>query len=590
MNKMNRTDFLKIGTFAALSPLFIKASANDFTPSIDTELMNRLLTENDKTAAQLMETIKPDSLRFSRMIAYDIAVLTAAYCAKGSAYYQNPEVVSKIELLVKFLASAQAEDGTMNVGNLESPPDTAFLIEILGPAASIMRKNNSSELINVQQQLKLILLKAGEGLTTGGIHTPNHRWVICAALAQINHLYPNRKYINRINDWLGEGVFIDADGHYPERSGIYSGVENTALIAIARLANKPSLYTPVRKNLTMYQYYIEPNGDLVHNDSRRQDQYEYAFRKSTLFYLQYRYMAVHENNKLFAALCKQIEATADFQKDVLTRSLFYFLEDEVLQQQLPNAEVLPDRYEKLFHTSHLLRIKEKNTTVTLFGGTDQPLLIASGRSNSPDFFSYRKGNAILKYMRLSSNFFSMGYFYSDGLRKEGNSYVLRKKLEIPYYQPMPKEKRKANGDYKLSPSIDHRFWNKMDFNNRPVSNVKTLETIIRLTETKGTVELEFELKGMKGVPVTIELCFKEGGQLTGVTAADANGNSFLEQGTGEYRSGNDVITFGPGAVTHKQVLNLEGERYSTHFGTLRTKGEHVYITGTTPFQHKLTFS
>lgn len=587
---MNRNDFLKIGTMAALSPLFVKATGSDFVPPVDTAMMDRLLAANNKTAAQLMETVKEGNLRFGRMIAYDIAVLTAAYCAKGSAYYHNTEVVNKIDLLVKFLASAQAEDGTVNVGNLESPPDTAFLIEILGPAATIMRRDNSSELRDVQQQLKQILLKAGEGLSTGGIHTPNHRWVISAALAQLNHLYPNKKYSNRINDWLGEGVFIDADGHYPERSGIYSGVENAAFITIARLANKPALYAPVRKNLTMYQYYIEPNGDLVRNDSRRQDQYEAAAKPSTLLYLQYRYMAVHEKNKLFAAICKQIETTKDFEKDILTRSLFYFLEDETLQAQLPTAEVLPERYEKLFSTSHLLRIKEKNTTLTLFGGTDQPLLIASGRSNSPDFFSYRKGDAILKYMRLSSNFFSMGYFYSDGLRKEGNSYVLRKKLEVPYYQPLPKEKRKANGDYKLSPSIDDRFWNKMDFSNRPVSNVKTLETIIRLTEKNGIAELEFELKGMNGVPVTIELCFKEGGQLTGVTAADANGNSFLEQGTGEYRSGNDVISFGPGANTHKQVMNLEGERYSTHFGTLRTKGEHVYITGTTPFKHKLTFS
>ncbi|MCH5719096.1 hypothetical protein [Niabella hibiscisoli] len=104
------------------------------------------------------------------------------------------------------------------------------------------------------------------------------------------------------------------------------------------------------------------------------------------------------------------------------------------------------------------------------------------------------------------------------------------------------------------------------------------------------MQLEFELKGMKGVPLTIELCFKEGGSLTGVTAADANGNSFLEQGTGEYRYGNDVIRFGPGIVSHKRVTNLEGERYSTHFGTLRTSGEHVYITGTTPFKHVLNFS
>lgn len=587
---MNRNDFLKIGTMAALSPLFVKATANDFPAPIDTAFMNRLLAANDQTAAKLMETVKQGSLRFSRMIAYDIAVLTAAYCAKGSAYYHNAAVVDKLDILVKFLASAQAEDGTVNVGNLESPPDTAFLIEILGPAGTIMKKDNSSELQAVQQQLKQILLKAGEGLVSGGIHTPNHRWVISAALAQINHLYPNKKYSNRINEWLGEGVFIDADGHYPERSGIYSGVENAAFITIARLTNKPSLYAAVRKNLAMYRYYIEPNGELVRNDSRRQDQYEAAAKTSTLFYLQYRYMAIAEKNRQFAGVAKMIESTADFEKDILTRSLFYFLEDEILQQELPTAEPIPDRYEKLFTTSHLLRIKEKNTTVTLFGGTDQPLLIASGRSNSPDFFSYRKGDAILKYMRLSSSFFSMGYFYSDGLRKEGNSYVLSKKLEIPYYQPLPKEKRKANGDYKLSPSIDDRFWNKMDFSNRPVSNVKKLETIIRLTETKGEVELEFELKGMKGVPVTLELCFKEGGQLNGVTAADANGNTFLEQGIGEYRAGNDVITFGPGAVAHKQIINLEGERYSTHFGTLRTKGEHVYITGTTPFKHKLTFS
>ena len=121
-------------------------------------------------------------------------MLSAAYCVKGSAYYHNAAVVEKLDILVKFLASAQSEDGTVNVGNLESPPDTAFLIEILGPAATIMRRDNSSELKDVQQQLKQVLLKAGDGLTTGGIHTPNHRWVISAALAQINHLYPNKKY------------------------------------------------------------------------------------------------------------------------------------------------------------------------------------------------------------------------------------------------------------------------------------------------------------------------------------------------------------------------------------------------------------
>lgn len=574
---------------AALSPLAVKATGNSVT-LIDTALMERLIQANDDQATLLMKSVEKDKLQFGRMIAYSIATLAAAYCAKDSIYYHNKTVVEKLDILVKFLATAQAEDGTVNAGNLESPPDTAFLIEILGPAAAIMRNDNSNDLQQVQKELRQILLKAGEGLVTGGVHTPNHRWVISAALAQINHLYPDKKYTNRIDDWLDEGVFIDADGHYPERSGIYSGVENAALITIARLTGKTYLYNAIRKNLSMYTYYIEANGDLVRNDSRRQDQYEFSAKPATLLYLSYRYMAIHDQDRNFSAIARMLEITESFNKDILGRALFNFLEDDTLQNQLPVAATLPDRYEKLFTTSHLLRIKDNNASVTLFGGVDLPLIIASGRSNSPDFFSYRKGNAILKYVRLSSGFFSMGYFYSDGLQREGKSYVLRKKLEIPYYQPLPKERRKADGNYELSPSIDGRFWNKMDFSNRPVSNVKTLETTVRLTENKGVAQLEFEIKGMTGVPLTIEMCFKEGGKLTGVTAADASGNSFLEQGIGGYRMGDDLIRFGPGTVSHKQVTNLEGERYSTHFGTLRTPGEHVYITGTTPFKHILTFS
>jgi hypothetical protein len=219
---------------------------------------------------------------------------------------------------------------------------------------------------------------------------------------------------------------------------------------------------------------------------------------------------------------------------------------------------------------------------------DWPIIIASGRSNSPDFFSYRKGSAILKYMRLSSNFFSLGYFYSEGLKKEGNKYILHKKLEVPYYQPLPKDKRNSKGDYKLSPSIDDRFWNKMDFKNRPVSNVKTLETTISFIETNGRVELNFKIEGLKDVPVTIELCFLEGGKLSGVLTEGEN--NFLEKDFAEYQMGNETIRFGPGSLAHKVITGLEGERYSTHFGSLKTPGMHVYLTGVTPFSHMLTFS
>jgi hypothetical protein len=588
MKEINRSEFIRLSTLAVLgitaNNLFAK---NNFFTETDDVFLKKLGAANDKQAAILLNTVREGNLTFSRKTAYDIAILTASYCYKNSIYYHNPQLPEKITILINFLAAAQTTDGTVNVGNLESPPDTAFVMEILCPANVLLLKEKNTALDGITTQLKNIILKAGDALCKGGVHTPNHRWVICAALSQINALYPAVKYTNRINDWLGEGVFIDKDGHFPERSGTYSAVETTAFISMARFLKKPALLEAVRKNLQLMYYYIEENGELVSNDSRRQDQY--AARSAAIFYLQYRYMANNDNNMQFAAVAKKIESAVLFDKEVLERSLFYFLESETLQQTLPAAAPLNDNYEQLFTTSHLLRIKRKDTTITLFGGIDWPLIIASGRSCSPDFFSYRKGEAVLKYMRLSSGFFNMGYFYSEGIKKEGSKYILHKKLEVPYYQPLPKNKRNKKGDYLLSPSIDNRFWNRMDFKNRPVSNVKTLNTTIVFTENNGTAEMEIHINGLEDVPVTLELCFNEGGTFTGTTEG-GKGNYFLENDFGTYTYGSSEIHFGPGAVTHKFIESLEGERYSTHFGTLKTAGMHVYITGKTPFKHSVKFS
>jgi hypothetical protein len=274
--------------------------------------------------------------------------------------------VPKLELLAGAIVSQQTEDGTVNIANLESPPDTAFLVELLSAAAVILNRDHSPELQAATTTLKNFLLKAGEGLTTGGVHTPNHRWVVCAALARLNALYPNKKYTDRIEDWLGEGIYMDGDGHYPERSaGIYAGVENNSLITMARLLNKPALFNYVRKNLEMTCYYMEPNGDMVTNDSRRQDQY---MNKSIVayYYYHYRYMAIIDGNKKFAALTRQMESMKSFEEEILNKGLFHFLEDTLLQESLPDPVALSDNYEKLFITSNLLRIRRGNTTTTLF--------------------------------------------------------------------------------------------------------------------------------------------------------------------------------------------------------------------------------
>src|SRR5690606_29196616 len=103
----------------------------------------------------------------------------------------------------------------------------------------------------------------------------------------------------------------------------YSDVENRAFLTIGQLLNRPALYEPVIKNLTMTYYYMEPNGDLVTVDSRRQDQYD--FRRITTQYLHYRHLAIQQINQFFSAITQFIEELPDFEELVIKDALYHFI-------------------------------------------------------------------------------------------------------------------------------------------------------------------------------------------------------------------------------------------------------------------------
>ncbi len=597
MKKIGRKKFLKQSSIigaVSLNPFRITISEGQINTLLSGEdpekpLMTRLVEANDRQVEILISGKLTSGSAYGgyRNFSANFASLSAAYYCDLSKYHKNPALIRPMEEIMTYLLKVQNPDGTLDSGNLQSPPDTAFMLEKLCKGANLLEKKQEKALEKVRNDVKIFITKAANTIAEGGVHTPNHRWAISGTLANVNAVYPDKKYVDRILDWLGEGIYIDNDGEYAERSKNYARVNNSAFIETGRLLNMPDLFEPVRKNLRMTYYQMEPNGDLITNNSRRQDQF--SIQSIVGSYLFYRFMAIHDNNSEFAAVAKFIEGLKGFEESIINQSLINFMEEPLLLKELPPAAALPVNYVKIFPDSSLVHIRRENTTSTLFGGTDWPFIIASGRSHVPDFFAYRKGNAILRYMRFSTRFFSMGYFRSIGLKTDQGNYILYQKLEAPYYHPLPAEFRNPRGDYKLSPSIDDRFWSKMDFEHRPVT-IKMLETTITLTENNGSNELTFKTTGSDNVAVTIELCFREGGKLTGVIPAnDGENNYFLESGNAKYESGGDFIEFGPGSAAHKNIRGLEGEKYSTHSGTLRTPGMHVYITGNTPFEHKLRF-
>lgn len=595
--EISRRGFVQnaLGAAAAIAGLAgaYGAEASDAADQDDDSYL-QLVKANDAALPSVIDSVKSSRARFgARGTGEDIDALAAAYCAPESSFFKSQELLPILEAAADKLRAAQHEDGTIDSGNLCSPPDTGFVVQTVCTALTVLKRMNLSQLSSINQKLGKFALAAGEALSTGGIHTPNHRWVVSSALAQLNSIFPSAKYVARIDDWLGEGVFCDADGQFAERStGIYSRVIDNALITIARLLHRPELLEPVRRNLAMNIFYMHPNGELETVGSRRQDQTLDAWISN--YYLQYRYMAIRDQNRQFSAVARFAEHIGLDHAEVKI-PLIEFLEEPLYRRNLPDPEPLPTNYARFFTNSALARIRRADISATVYGGSDWPLGIASGLASNPTFFNFRKGKAVLDSVRMMPTFFSEGPFRSDGMKVQENRYLLHQELHVPYYQPLPKNLRNPRGDYPLTPA-GNRFWSKMDFPERPQSNIQSLEQKVTVTENAGSFELAFDVGGHDRVPLTIELTFLGDGEFEGIEPGATRPNlSFLRQDTGHFRVGSDVIAFGPGQADHEMIrmeaaLPAAPPAYEMQPGTAQPNRHRVYITAFTPFLKTLTIA
>jgi hypothetical protein len=400
--------------------------------------------------------------------------------------------------------------------------------------------------------LERIARAAGEALIVGGIHTPNHRWVVCAALARLHALFPNPRYVSRIDAWLAEGIDIDADGQFSERStSVYSPTCDRALLTVARLLGRDALLEPVRRNLEMTLHYLHADGDVATEASRRQDQYRRGSPAG--YHLPYRVLALRDGSGRFAAAARLIEAK---EGDALAGNLIHFLDDPSLRQPLPPDAPLPDDFAHHFAGSNLVRVRRGAVSATVLGGNSCLL-------------SFHKGAAAVEAVRLASAFFGKGQFAADRLEVEANRYVLTQSLTGPYYQPLPAEARHADGS-----------WGSADRARRRQSEVQRLVSRLVVRASAGAFEIDVDVAGTDRVPLAIELGFRRGGALSGVEPIPGTPDAFLLRGeAGEYRLGREAIRFGPGRAEHTWT-DLRG-------ALPKLDALSVYVTGFTPFRATL---
>lgn len=585
------------------------------TTTTDTAFHSRVVEAADRSVAEFVATHDDDAAALPHRAAMGrLLALAAVTTEPGSAFYgagggvaggvgsgggvaggggsAAGGTVDAIRRCLDRLEQLQGPTGLFDGTNLCSPPDSAFTLNDACIALGIIRALEApgEALADAEARLAGIISRATDALVAGGVHTPNHRWELSAALARINALQPRQDIADRINEWLAEGIDQLPDSMYSERSALYaSAVTNPSLLAIADHAGRPGLLDHVRRNLMAFLPWFNPDGTLESVFSRRQDQWM-DFEAAPFLPL-YRRLAGQDANPDFAAAAAWLE-TLPLHEPAKLLALLRL--DPWLGAALPDAPpsdaIFPDVLtpaDAVLETCGAYRFRTGGAVTTVYGGCDNLVPgVVSGLASNPTFLRFAQGAAVLAGVRLSRSFFDLGPFRSQHTVRDGATVRLSEELSANFYLPLPAARRRQDGVYALG--HEGRFSASMDFPGRPTV-VHRLGTQIAVRAEPGQTVLELDFDGAD-TAFALELTFRPGGVLDGVIPAAGTPGAFqLVDGAGSYRVGADTIEFGPGLPAHPDTPPTynPGENYRYLAGTNASDGVKVFITGRTAGSHRL---
>jgi hypothetical protein len=530
---------------SAAPPSIPQAKIDSIDKAVDDIFKNQILDKSHRHYGSMQSA---DTLFYGATPSSLLSTLSTAYVLPTSRHFKSARVAERTQLAALAFARLQTPDGNWNlpITNFNSTPDTSFIIQGLNITLMNARAFGFPDL---EKWILPAVQKAGDALVRGGVHTPNHRWVVCSALAGLHKLYGEQKYLRRADQWLAEGIDQDADGQYTERSTIgYNGICNRAFILIAEWLGRPEYLEYARKNLNASLYLLHADGEVVTEISTRQD----LNQRGTLYnhWPALAYLAWKDRNGVFANLARQFEPVYG--------SPSYLMRWPELSAALPPSQPLPDNYEKLFPVIGLARLRRGPRSISILRERDR-------------FFTFRHGAAVVNALRFSSAFFGKGQFSAKTLTKQDGSYVLTQSLEGPYYQPFTPTRKITTETYD-----DTRH-------ERPRSEVCHLHYKATVTETPTGCRLRIEANGTDEVPLAVEINLREDVTISGADKIGRFKDAWLlRSGSAEIAAGNSRVRIGPGVGLH-EYLEVRGAKP-------RLEGPSLFLSGYTPFDHTIEFT
>ncbi|MGC9522854.1 MAG: hypothetical protein ACP5HG_13350 [Anaerolineae bacterium] len=416
--------------------------------------------------------------------------------------------------------------------NIDSAPDTGFTVQQLCTVLELggdmaAADGHWAELLD---KLGRFIRRAAAGMREGGFHTPNHRWVIASALTQAQALFPDLDVESTIDAYLAEGIDVDAEGFYIERSvGTYDAVNNRSWLLLADHRELSSALDAVRRNLALDLHLLHADDTAETRLSRRQD---YGRREvpSNLIpcYLLYHRL---RPTSTFTEAARWLWTQAETPGNLLWTC--YALLKGGDPAAAPDA-ALPTDFALHLPSNGIWRLRRGPLSVSAFRDATRLL-------------SFGYGEAMLSGLRIDQTYFGgdCGHFVSDAMGVQGGQVVLRSEgcgrprrpgYEQPLGRPVPPER-----------------WDET-MAKRELRRLPPATATLTLEEVAGGLSLHYwNVEGLEGIAVQVILDFEPGGiwETADTRLRPRPGQVlFLKEGWGEMRYGTDVIRVEGGAYAH----------------------------------------
>ncbi len=489
----------------------------------------------------------------TRAVGFCLADLLAAFSTRESRHFLSAAVRDACQAALGYLERFQRPGGCYDLTpcNYASAPDTAFMLNAVLTGWQIARRCEGAQ--DLMPGLERLIRTAADGIAAGGFHTPNHRWAIAACLLTCHRFFPTPRWEARARAFLAEGLDINADGEFAERSaGNYNQVNDDQMIRLYLATGEERFLEAAERNLDMMFCYFDPDGSVFTNNSTRQDMGQKIYGDT--YYVLYLLVGYLRGRQDFGAMAEWLWNDCR-RRGVYPPGIEWVLLMEDMDgygAQAPFARPM-ENVNRLFEESCVARVRRGAWSLTLM-------------KNRPNCLYFQHG-AMSLYMAVYANLCDRRNFVPQTLERTADGFRLTDHAAGWYYQPFPEP----------PPTSD---WWRMDNASRPKTEGLPLDIALEVRLREDGAELRLHTAGVDRLPLRVELGLLPGGILSGegfvqktVPGGCVLARSGMLQAVGPE---GEAVVIGPAFGEHF-VLNRMGGAYP-----LSERHHTVLLTDYTP--------